>query len=84
MLLHHLINFNDFGFKKKKRVVLINFILFLAALDLHCCSGLSLVAASGALLFIVVLGLLTVVSSLVVEHKFYAHGLKYLQHAGAQ
>ena len=41
------------------------FFFFLAALGLCCCAQLSLVAASRALLFIVVCGLLIAVASLV-------------------
>ena len=37
--------------------------------------GLSLVAGSGRLLFVVVRGLLIAVASLVAEHRLHAHGL---------
>ena len=37
---------------------------------------LSLVAASGGLLFVAVRGLLIVVASLVAEHRLYAHGIQ--------
>ena len=48
---------------------ILNFIhLFLAALSLHCCAGLSLAVASRGLLFVAVCRLLLVVASLVTEH----------------
>ena len=37
-------------------------------LSLHCCSGFSLVAASGGYSLAAVLGLLTVVASLIAEY----------------
>ena len=47
-----------------------NFIyLFLAVLGLHCCSGFSLVLASGGYSLVAVHGFLIVVAFLVVEHK---------------
>ena len=42
--------------------------LFLAAFSLHCCMQLSLVVASGGLLFVAVHGLLIAVAFLVAEH----------------
>ena len=44
------------------------FILFLAVLDLCCCSGFVVAAASGGQSLVEVLRLLTAVASLVVEH----------------
>ena len=44
------------------------FILFLAAVGLHCCTRAFSSCSERGLLFVVVRGLLTVVASLVVEH----------------
>ena len=44
--------------------------------------GLSLVAASGGLLFVAVLRLLIAVASLVLEHGLQACRLQYLWHGG--
>ena len=44
-------------------------------LGLHCCSGFSLVAASGGYSLVAVCGLLIAVASLVVEHRLWEHGL---------
>ena len=44
------------------------FYLFFAVRGLHCCVGFSLVAASGGY-SVAVRGLLTVVASLIVEHR---------------
>ena len=41
----------------------------MAVLDLHCCEGFSLAAASRGYPLVAVLGLLTVVTSL-MEHRF--------------
>ena len=47
-----------------------NFInVFLDVLDLHCCKGFSLVAASRGCSLVAVHGLLIVVASLVAEHR---------------
>ena len=43
--------------------------LFLVALDLHCCVGFSVIAASGGYSLVAVCGLLIAVASPVVEHK---------------
>ena len=43
--------------------------LFLAVLDLLCCSGFSLVAASGGDSLVVMRGLLIAVASLVAQHR---------------
>ena len=43
--------------------------LLLAALGLRCCTGFSLVASSGGLSLVVVLGLLIEVASLVAEFR---------------
>ena len=46
----------------------LNFIYFLAVLDLYCCVGFSLVAASRSYSLLSVCGLLTGVASLVAVH----------------
>ena len=43
--------------------------LFLAVLDLHCCSGFSLVAGNKDYSLVAVLGLLIAVASLLTEHR---------------
>ena len=56
-----------------------NFIyLFLAVLDLRCCAGFSLAAASKAYSPVVVCGLLIAVTSL-VEHRLQGAGASVLQ-----
>ena len=45
---------------------------------------LSLVAASGGLLFTGVCGLLLAVTSLTAEHQLQGHGLQYLQLSGSR
>ena len=52
-------------------------------LGLGCCVGFSLVAASRGYSPAVVRGLLTVVASLVAEHRLWAHGLQQLWHMGS-
>ena len=42
---------------------------FLAMLGLRCCTGFSLIAASGGYSLVAVCGLLVVVASLVAEHR---------------
>ena len=46
-----------------------NFIYFLAVLGLHCYEGFSLVTVSGGSSSAAVLGLLTLVATLVAEHR---------------
>ena len=53
---------------KNKFIYLILFILFLAALGLCCCMPVFSSCSERGLLFVAVCGLLTVVTSLVVEH----------------
>ena len=59
--------------------------LFLAMLGLHCCSGFSLVVASGGYPLVAVLRLLIAVAFLVAEHgHVLGHvGLQELQHVGS-
>ena len=52
------------------------FILFLAALGLHCCARAFSSCVEWGLLLVVVCGLLIVVVSLVVEHGLQARGLQ--------
>ena len=51
-----------------------NYLLFLTVLGLHCCVGLSLVAASGGCSLVVVQGLLIAMASLVALHKLQGVG----------
>ena len=60
------LSLKSFLLKKK-----FTFHLFLAVLGLHCCAGLSLVAASGGYSIAVVCKLLITVASLVTEHGLY-------------
>ena len=46
--------------------------LFLAVLDLHCCTGFSLVAGSEGYSLAVVLRILIVVAFLVAEHRLWS------------
>ena len=56
-----------------------NFIyLFLAVLGLHCRMGFSIVLGGGVYSLVVVLGLLTVVASLVAEHRLMGNGITNL------
>ena len=52
--------------------------LFMAVLGLHCCTGFSLVVASGGYFFVVLLELLTEVASLVAKPGSGVHGLQEL------
>ena len=56
--------------------------LFLAALGLCCCARAFSSCSKWGLLFVVVHGLLIVVSSLVAEHGLYACRLQKLWHMG--
>ena len=51
------------------------FLFFLAELGLHCCTWAFSSCGEQGLLFIVVLGLLTAVASLIVQHGIQACGL---------
>ena len=67
------------------------FFLFLAALGLLCCARAFSSCGEWRLLFVAVHGLLTVVASLVAEHRLYgaqasvavARGLQQLWHTGS-
>ena len=52
------------------------YLLFLAALGLHCCARAFSSCSEQGLLFVAVHGLLIAVASLVVEHGLYTHGLQ--------
>ena len=57
-----------------------NFIyLFSAVLGLHCCMGFSTVLGSGVSFLVVLLGLITVVASLVAEHRLMGDGITNLE-----
>ena len=60
------------------------FILFWAVLGLHCCARAFSSCGEWGPLFIAVRGLLTVVSSLVAEHRLQVHGLQQLWLAGSR
>ena len=57
--------------------------LFLAVLGFHCCIWAFSSCSEPSLLFLVVLGLLSVLASLVVEHRLQVQGLPQLQYAGS-
>ena len=57
--------------------------LFLAALGLCCCARAFSICGMRGSLFAAVRVLLTVVASLVVEHKLQAYGLQQLWHTGS-
>ena len=57
--------------------------LFFAVLGLHCCTGFSLVMASGGYSPVVVCRPLISVASLVSEHSSRVHNLQQLQHVGS-
>ena len=50
----------------------------MAVLDLHCCTGFSLVVASGGYFLVVLLELLIEVASLVAKPGSGVHGLQEL------
>ena len=52
------------------------FVLFMAVLGLCCCAQAFSSCGEQGLLFVAVRRLLTVVASLVVEHRLPAHGLQ--------
>ena len=51
----------------------------MAVLDLHCCTGFSLVVASGGYFLVVLLELLIKVASLVAKPGSGVHGLQELE-----
>ena len=63
-----------FSGKQGMRCLICIYLFILAVLGLCCCSGFSLVVASGGYSRVAVLGPLIVVASLVSEHGFRAHG----------
>ena len=78
-ILHDLLVFSrtnntSLSFFKKKMILFVY--LFLAGLDLHCCSGFSPVARSRDDSLAVVCRLLTVVVSLVAKPGSRVHGLQ--------
>ena len=55
----------------------------MAALGLHCCTGVFSSCGERGLLFVAVRGLLIAVSPFVVEHGLWEHGLQSLRRVGS-